>query len=170
MFIIWGAFVAALAVYTGLLVTVFGEDPAVPPERPFGVSPVALVAILCVAQLTAAPLIMRVIRKRHDELLAGLASGGQGGGAGAQELPYSYLALFQVRMIIQAAFYESIGIYGLVGRIAFGLTIPQALAFMGVAAILLVTMLPGMIAGVEKFNKMNRTAGEAPAGHLGGGE
>lgn len=169
MFIIWGAFLAATGVYAFLLVTFLATPEAA--ERPMANLPipgVAIVGMICAAQLAVCPFVLRTIKRQHEGEPSVARAIREANEPPDPDAPDRFLGQYQVRMIINAAFYEAIAIYGLVGYLAFGVTVPQSLAFMGLSAVLLLTMLPGMLANVEKFNAMKRgTAG--PPRHFGGG-
>lgn len=68
----------------------------------------------------------------------------------------NYLRRRMVQMLISDALIEAVAIYGLIG-FYLGMTVPQALAFMAVALLLLLARIPQLRHWTEEY------------GHLGGG-
>jgi len=139
LLIIWAAFVMAAFTYGALILS------GVLAESSFGrETPDPFMLYVCIALSLASfcvGIVFGLIRKPKE----GLSADG-------------FLTAVQTRMIIQSAGFEAIAIYGLVLHITGYAAFPSMI-FVGLAIILLATLLPGILTNIERYRSMKSDEG-----------
>lgn len=142
-YILYFAFAFACFLYGGLILSGI-LDPAESAQSPIQGLPVPLSVIfaaMSVSSVAAALIVGRVLEPPRE-------SG-----------PLTFLRKLQVRLIVQAAFMESIAILGLVGTF-LGFTRVESLLFVGGGLIGLLGLFPGLQSRMDALKSMLRRAPE----------
>jgi membrane protein implicated in regulation of membrane protease activity len=141
LWIIHGAFIAAMPIYMALVLTVFKEPH--PDWELRGIRPSVVFGALAIVSIAQALVGFTFI----DRLLESASH--------PQPTAMDYLMRTQARLLINDAFLEAIAIYGIVGRV-FGIEIWQALAFMIVSLALLALQSRRLREWLEEYERRRR--------------
>jgi F0F1-type ATP synthase membrane subunit c/vacuolar-type H+-ATPase subunit K len=131
LYIIFAAFVHATFIYA--VIAVLGLVSIEPPTLPVPLwIPVALLSILTLPSAFVVGGALNPSREND---------------------PDRFLSRVQQRLIVQAAIFEAIAIYGLVGSF-FGLSPVIALAIIAASTFLILALLPGLVQNVDRLRRM----------------
>jgi hypothetical protein len=140
LWIVYGAFLTAIPVYIFL---VFWAIPSPQGGGRLPIRPELLMGMAAMASVVGAVTIPRMC-VRFDESVG----------------PNRYLGQVQLHTIVQAAFWESIAIYGVIAYLLGGSRL-GALGFMLLSEAALLTMLPGLTSRVDRYKQMLLREGAA---------